>query len=90
VANRLHRMKGMQTSSLYSRVADPDGIPHGAVALTSLGSVALAIAVLVALMTSTTALVVVGAIPLLVIALGRSAQRRRDRRSHRLEDLPRR
>ena len=72
----------MSSSTLYSVVRDPDGVPHGAVAGTALAAIALAITVLVALTASTSALAVVVAatIPLWVIGLGGAARRRRDRR----------
>jgi hypothetical protein len=64
-------------STLYSVVRDPDGVPHRAVAATSLGAVALAITVLVTLAGSitTAAIVVAATVPLWVIAIGGRARR---------------
>jgi len=60
---------------------DPDGIPHAVVGLTALGSVALAIAVLVALSSVSrvvTAVLLMVALPVFVSALERKAERERD------------
>ncbi|MDB4954029.1 MAG: hypothetical protein JWO36_1598 [Myxococcales bacterium] len=72
-------------SSLHSQVRDPDGIPHAIVGLTSLGSFALAMALLVALTTdisasATAVVLVLLAIPALVFGLHGMSHRARARR----------
>ena len=72
-------------SDLFSVALDPDGIPHSAVALTFVSSIALAFTLIVALTSSTSALAVVIAatLPLWVIGVGGMARRRRARRADR-------